>query len=467
MPVLAAVLVPHPPLIVPAVGKGKEKAFGQTASAFREAMAFLARFRPETVVVVTPYKMAYSDCFHLSPGRGAEGNLGEFGASRVSVRAEYDEAFVRKLRNLCRDRQITASTRGGGDPELDIGTVIPLLFLKDALKQFRVVRIGTTALSLGEHYRLGQAVARAADRLGRRVVVVASGELSWSSGKDSPFGFSEKSAAFDRELTAAIERGDLAGMMSLSSAVDSDTVQTALEPLSIMAGAFDQRKVASNLLSYEAPFGMGWAVATFEGGEADPERNVLAEWQAHDEAARRERLQKEDGCVKVARFFAEQLVRTGKRPALDADADLLERFSGDLFNRSGAVSVTLYFHGRVRGQVLNVEPTRKNLFEEIAENAMAACSGETGYHPVAIDELDDLVYRVEVMGPLEKVTSAAELDPRVYGLLTRKGRRVGVGFPGLERIVTAEQQMEAVREEAGLLPGEPAEFFRFTVETHE
>ena len=69
MPVLAAVAVPHPPLIIPEVGKGEEKRIQHTINAYQQAMRFLARFKPDTVVLTTPHTVMYADYFHISPAR--------------------------------------------------------------------------------------------------------------------------------------------------------------------------------------------------------------------------------------------------------------------------------------------------------------------------------------------------------------------------------------------------------------
>lgn len=73
MPVLAAVAVPHPPLIIPEVGRGEEKRIQHTINAYQQAMRFLARFKPDTVVLTTPHTVMYADYFHISPGKSACG----------------------------------------------------------------------------------------------------------------------------------------------------------------------------------------------------------------------------------------------------------------------------------------------------------------------------------------------------------------------------------------------------------
>ncbi|MDY6335357.1 MAG: AmmeMemoRadiSam system protein A, partial [Lachnospiraceae bacterium] len=50
MAVVGAVMVPHPPLILPEVGRGAEKEIAETARAYEAAADFAASLEPETVV---------------------------------------------------------------------------------------------------------------------------------------------------------------------------------------------------------------------------------------------------------------------------------------------------------------------------------------------------------------------------------------------------------------------------------
>ena len=90
MPIAAAYMVPHPPMIIPQVGKGSERQIEKTVRAYEEIAAEIAELRPETIIISSPHSVLYADYFHISPGKEAEGNFGQFGASRVSFREAYD-----------------------------------------------------------------------------------------------------------------------------------------------------------------------------------------------------------------------------------------------------------------------------------------------------------------------------------------------------------------------------------------
>ena len=80
MSVIRGIMVPHPPMIVPAVGKGSEKTIELTAGSYEKAADFIVASDPETIVISSPHATMYSDYFHISPGKHAAGSFAGFGA---------------------------------------------------------------------------------------------------------------------------------------------------------------------------------------------------------------------------------------------------------------------------------------------------------------------------------------------------------------------------------------------------
>ena len=97
MAVKGAVMVPHPPVIIPEIGHGEEQKIRETSDSYRKAAAKIAGWKPETVVVISPHSVMYADYFHISPGTGAQGDFGQFRASQVKFQVDYDTEFVKVL----------------------------------------------------------------------------------------------------------------------------------------------------------------------------------------------------------------------------------------------------------------------------------------------------------------------------------------------------------------------------------
>ena len=161
MPITAAFTVPHPPMIVPAVGGGSEKQIAATTRAYEKAADEIAALKPETIIISSPHAPMYGDYFHISPGSSAEGSFAEFRAPDVYFSEEYDTALVNALTKLAEDRHFPAGTLGAKGGTLDHGTMVPLYFIRQKYKGGRIVRTGLSGLPLREHYRFGQMIAEA------------------------------------------------------------------------------------------------------------------------------------------------------------------------------------------------------------------------------------------------------------------------------------------------------------------
>ena len=112
MSVEYACIMPHPPLIVPAVGRGEEKGIAATTEAMEYVSRQIAAVKPDTIVLASPHSVMYADYIHISPGASAQGSFARFGAPRVSVGKEYDTELVEALGDLAFEADLRAGTLG-------------------------------------------------------------------------------------------------------------------------------------------------------------------------------------------------------------------------------------------------------------------------------------------------------------------------------------------------------------------
>ncbi|MGI6606679.1 MAG: hypothetical protein ACOX2X_06505 [Peptococcia bacterium] len=91
----AGYLLPHPPVIVPEVGKGQEAEAAKTISALKMVAAEIDRLRPDTVVLLSPHAPMFSDYVFMYNSPVLEGDLRRFGAS-LKLSFDQDTACWRK-----------------------------------------------------------------------------------------------------------------------------------------------------------------------------------------------------------------------------------------------------------------------------------------------------------------------------------------------------------------------------------
>ena len=215
MSIVGAIIVPHPPLIIPTVGQGREQEVQTTIDAYWTAAKQVAEWKPEVLIITSPHQIMYADYFHISPGHGASGDMSAFGALRTRLRAEYDEPLRDELIHRAEVAGLRAGTLGERSPALDHGTFVPLCFLQEAGVNCPILRIGLSGFSPMDHYRLGQCTAQAVDALGRRAAFVASGDLSHKLKDDGPYGYAPEGPVFDRRVTQAMSEGDFLRFLTM------------------------------------------------------------------------------------------------------------------------------------------------------------------------------------------------------------------------------------------------------------
>ena len=460
MPVLMACIVPHPPIILPEIGKGQEWEIRSTTAAYKEIARRVREKKPETIVVLSPHATSYADYFHISPGTKARGDFSRFGAKQVEVTAYYDEEFCKALEVTAKRAGIPAGTQGERDKALDHGTMIPLTFLAEKELPCAIVRIGLSGMDAVAHYRLGKCIKKVSDDLNRDVVIIASGDLSHKLLESGPYGYAEEGPVFDKAVTKAMAEGDFFAMMTFDPHLTEAAAECGLGSFEIMAGAFDRMSVKSELLSYEGPFGVGYAVAAFEPAEADESRA----FDVRSQKVERERIStirdQEDAYTRLARQTVEAFVKTGQVPPLPDE--LPEEM---IYERAG-VFVSLKIQSKLRGCIGTISAVAGSVAEEIQRNAVSACSQDPRFDPVTADELERIHYSVDVLGKAERVESVSQLDAKRYGVIVTSGYRKGLLLPNLEGVDTVEEQLKIAKQKAGIPESERCRMERFEVVRH-
>lgn len=461
MGIVASIMVPHPPLIVPAVGRGEERVIAATVGAYERAAAFVMSFAPETLIVVSPHTAMYADYFHVSPGAGASGNFAQFGAPQEAFDAAYDAEFVRELEAAAKESGFPAGTLGERDKRLDHGVMVPLYFLSRAAGKLpKVVRAGLSGLSLAEHYKFGRLIAETAERLGRRAVVVASGDLSHKLKADGPYGFSPDGPVYDERIMDVMGRAAFGELFDFSEDLCESAAECGHRSFVIMAGAFDGRAVRAGRLSYEGPFGVGYGVCTLEGGGRDDSRRFLESYKEKERARLAAIRAAEDEYVRLARASVEHYVRTGRR------LEMPDGLPGDMTRRRAGVFVSLHEDGRLRGCIGTIAPVTPCIAREIIDNGVSASSRDPRFNPVEPEELDKLVYSVDVLEPPETISSPSQLDVKKYGVIVTKGGRRGLLLPNLDGVNSVDEQIAIAKQKAGIAQREDVELERFEVTRH-
>lgn len=461
MSMLGAIITPHPPVLLPEVGGGREREIAATDRAMRTAAETVAAWQPDVIIVSSPHTILYRDYFHIAPGDGAVGDMSRFGAPEVRIHASYDTLLREEIIRRAEAEGLHAGTLGQRDPELDHGVLIPLYYLRKADVRCPIVRMGLSGFSPLDHYRLGKCVQDAVNALGRRAVFLASGDLSHKLKADGPYGYAPEGPQFDDAVTRTMASGDFLEFLTIDPALCERAAECGLRSFQMMAGALDGLAVEPQLLSHEGTFGVGYAIALFPVTGRDDSRCYEKDYLLAKNDRLATRKASEDPWVKLARRSLETYVKTSQRLT-----SLPEDLPTEMTTQQAGAFVSLHKNGQLRGCIGTIAPTCENLAWEIVQNAISACSRDPRFSPVRPNELDELEYSVDVLGAPEPVDSPAVLDPKTYGVIVSCGGRRGLLLPDLDGVDSVEAQLSIALQKGGIRENEPYKIERFKVVRH-
>lgn len=460
MGVIAAFMVPHPPLIVPDIGRGEERKIQKTINAYKKVAERIRELEPETIVLMSPHQVMYADYFHISPGKGAKGDFGQFGIGQVKMEAQYDQVFVENLCKLADARDLPAGTMGERDRHLDHGTMVPLYFINQYWKQYKLVRIGLSGFPLTKHYELGQCIKETAEILGRKVVLIASGDLSHRLKAEGPYGFQAEGPVYDERIMDVMGRAAFGELFEFPEEFCEKAAECGHRSFTIMAGALDRTEVVPERMSYEGPFGVGYGVCGYAVCGSNPARNFLDQYEQQEKAHVLEQRQQEDAYVQLARRTIEEYIRN--RNKIEVPRGLPE----EMYTRRAGVFVSIKEEGRLRGCIGTIQAVHSSIAQEIIDNAVSASTRDPRFQPIEEDELDKLTISVDVLGDTEKISSTDELDVKRYGVVVSKGYKRGLLLPNLDGVDTVEEQVAIAKRKAGIGEREEVSLERFEVVRH-
>jgi MEMO1 family protein len=444
----AAYIVPHPPVIIPEVGRTQELRIENTVKAYEEVANQIAEIKPDTIIISSPHADSYYDYLHISSGKLAKGDFRNFGAS-VELEASYDEAFVKELSEVLDLNDFPAGTLGQKNNNIDHGTMIPLYFIQKKFQNFKLVRISIAGLSLKLHYEFGKLLDKVIEKSSRSIVYIASGDLSHKLKQEGPYGYEKEGPIFDQEVAEAIKDNNLQRLLLFKDKYLNQVAECGLRSFVIMAGVLDAYETDSKLLSYEGPFGVGYLVAAFI-----PSKRKINMINDNKKTS-------EDPYVLLAKESLSYYLRN--RRILEVPDDLPK----ELTQEKAGVFVSLKKYGQLRGCIGTTGPTTDSIAEEIIQNAISAGIKDPRFAPVKEKEIKNLSFSVDVLKPAELISSLEELNPKSYGVIVSYQGRSGLLLPNLDGVDEVSDQIEIALKKAGISKESNYKIYRFEVERHE
>ncbi|AZS84722.1 class III extradiol dioxygenase subunit B-like domain-containing protein [Streptomyces griseoviridis] len=266
---VAAAVCPCPPLLVPEVAAGAAPELDAARAACADALGVLAAARPDLLVVVGP---AGAD----TRGRHPQGTPGSFRGFGVDLDVTLGTVENVVPNGASAEDGGTGRTGGtgvtganGDDRALTSGpgrALPPSL----AVAGWLLARVGWAAapvdgLGVEETTETERCLQAGRDIAGRarRVALLVMGDASACRTLKAPGYLDDRAAPFDAAVARALRDADLAALRALDAPLARELKAAGRAPWQVLAGAAEGADLTGGLLYEDAPYGVGYLVASW------------------------------------------------------------------------------------------------------------------------------------------------------------------------------------------------------------
>jgi len=259
MSLVFTALTPHPPLLIPPIGQDNLEKVKNTTQAMEELSEKFKASKPDIVLLISPHGLFETDAFTINNSDKYNGNFKQFGDLITKLELDGSPSFAHDIKEQAKKTPIKIVS----EEILDHGSLVPLYFLTQKYKDFDLVQLGFSALSLKEHYDWGKTLKEIINDSSKRIAVIASGDMSHRLTEEAPAGFSPDGEKFDQKILEILKKHEPQSIVNFDPTFIEEAGECGLRSLTILLGILDNTNYETEILNYEGPFGVGYLVANF------------------------------------------------------------------------------------------------------------------------------------------------------------------------------------------------------------
>jgi hypothetical protein len=265
---VAAAVCPCPPLLVPEVAAGAAAELAELRAACADAIGVLAAARPDRLVVVGPAGQ---------PGRGShpQGATGSFAGFGVDLTVRLGPAepdggpAADRTRGPAGNAAVEPGPGSGGP---DQGQAAPVRVLPPSLavaawllERTRWAAAPVAGLGVGEPLPAERCLRAGRDLAARtaRLALLVMGDGSACRTRGAPGYLDPRAEEFDARAARALEAADPAALAALDEDLGYALMASGRAPWQVLAGAGEEAGLVGRLRYANAPYGVGYYVATW------------------------------------------------------------------------------------------------------------------------------------------------------------------------------------------------------------
>lgn len=483
MPFLASFLMPHAPVFINEVGGGQVGSVKKTIESMKNIAKEIKELAPDTIIVLSPHGPVFTDAISVYNQKEYKGDFRDFADYTNEYKIQKDQELIDLIIKWSDDLKgdfypidEEIFVKYGHTSKLDHGILVPLHFVLQENPHVNLVAMSYGSFSYQRLIENGEILGKAFEESGKRIVFIASGDMSHALMDRGPYDYHEEGPWFDLKMCHYIDQQTPWEIFSEPDKKIASAKECGLRSFAVMMGLLKDKGFSSKLISYEGPFGVGYLCASFM---INSEMKAKDWWSAYIEnkkAVLESSRKSEHHYVKFARTVINSRIVERIPPKLHYEKDASTIFVDkvavsfpnleELLSIKRATFVTIKNQNGLRGCIGTMMPVHGNIIEEIYHNAIAAATKDYRFHSIDASELEELIISVDVLSEMEAVIDYKTLNPRVFGVLVVSKGHSGVLLPDLEGIDSAEDQLRIACQKGGFSVDEIEETYRFTVDRY-
>jgi len=259
--IVFAGLVPHPPLLIPEVGKNNLNSLKQTIESYKILEQDLYASKPEVLLLLGKFGETSEQAFVINQKPKVKVEFKNFGDLLTKLEFDTDLALGYKIREAT---ETTLPVILSAQENLDYHVGVALYALAQHLPHIKIVNIVSSHLDAQMHVKFGEEIKEIINQSGKRIAVIASCDLSPKLSHESPAGFAPEGQEFDQLILKKFASKDFKALLELNPEIAKKAeAENAWKTILLLFGLIKNLNYTPEQLSYEAPFGIGYLVENF------------------------------------------------------------------------------------------------------------------------------------------------------------------------------------------------------------
>ncbi len=260
MPIKFACISPHPPILIPSIGKENLSYLEKTTSSLNYLAEVAEKEKIDTYIIISPHGSIQKEFFTLNVSPRFIINFEKFGDFSTKFDAKLDTELAYSIKEKF-DKKNTVKLIS--KKNIDHGSGVPLYFIANKPEKIKIIPIYYSGLTLEENFNFGKKLEEQIRENKKNIGIIASGDLSHRLNKKAPAGYSPRGAKFDKKLIELLKEKKSQDILNLDKDLINEAAECGLRSIAILLGMLNEADYTPELLSYEGPFGVGYLTMNF------------------------------------------------------------------------------------------------------------------------------------------------------------------------------------------------------------